>query len=57
VSDTVLGIGGTSQWKLCALSPATTPAIFFEIVQQHDTPIPPVIHFYRHSYSLFFNLK
>jgi len=34
VSETELGIGGTSQWKFCALGTNTTPAIFFEVVNQ-----------------------
>jgi protein transport protein SEC23 len=34
VSETELGIGGTSQWKFCALGTNTTPAVFFEVVNQ-----------------------
>ncbi|KAI9564043.1 hypothetical protein GHT06_007781 [Daphnia sinensis] len=40
VSETELGIGGTSQWKFCALGTNTTPAVFFEVVNQHGAPIP-----------------
>jgi len=29
-----LGIGGTSQWKICSLDPSTTLAIYFEVVNQ-----------------------
>lgn len=29
-----LGIGGTSQWKICGLDPCTTLAIYFEVVNQ-----------------------
>eukprot|EP00897_Mesotaenium_endlicherianum_P006752 jgi/Mesen1/6104/ME000310S05206 len=39
VSDTVVGQGGTSAWKLCGLDKSTTLAIFFEIVpSQQSTP-------------------
>lgn len=34
VSDTEVGIGGTSQWKFCGISPGNTVGIFFEIVNQ-----------------------
>nr|XP_039259214.1 protein transport protein Sec23A-like [Styela clava] len=40
VSENEIGIGGTSQWKLCGLDSSTTLAIYFEIVNQHNTPIP-----------------
>lgn len=40
VSDNEMGIGGTCQWKICSLSPSTTLAMYFEIVNQHNAPIP-----------------
>ncbi|OCT79801.1 hypothetical protein XELAEV_18026612mg [Xenopus laevis] len=40
VSENELGVGGTSQWKICALDPTTTLAIYFEVVNQHNAPIP-----------------
>jgi len=40
VSETELGAGGTSQWKICGLYPNTTYALFFEVVNQHNAPIP-----------------
>uniref|UniRef100_H2ZP45 Protein transport protein SEC23 n=1 Tax=Ciona savignyi TaxID=51511 RepID=H2ZP45_CIOSA len=40
VSETEIGIGGTSQWKASGIDPATTLSIFFEVVNQHNTPIP-----------------
>jgi len=40
VADTDVGMGGTCQWKFCSLTPSTTTAIFFEIVNQHGAPIP-----------------
>ena len=35
VSDQVVGVGGTTAWKLCTLSPGTTLAVVFDIVAQH----------------------
>lgn len=40
VSDIETGMGNTVQWKLCTLTPSTTMALFFEIVNQHAAPIP-----------------
>uniref|UniRef100_H2Y1H9 Protein transport protein SEC23 n=1 Tax=Ciona intestinalis TaxID=7719 RepID=H2Y1H9_CIOIN len=40
VSETEIGIGGTSQWKASGIDPATTLSVFFEVVNQHNTPIP-----------------
>lgn len=40
VSDTEIGIGGTCQWKFCGINPSNTVSIFFEIVNQHNAPIP-----------------
>eukprot|EP00069_Balaena_mysticetus_P005655 bmy_18132T0 len=35
-----IGTGGTCQWKICGLSPTTTLAVYFEVVNQHNAPIP-----------------
>ncbi|XP_051940324.1 protein transport protein Sec23B isoform X1 [Hippocampus zosterae] len=40
VSENEMGVGGTSQWKVCSLSPSTTLGIYFEVVNQHNAPIP-----------------
>jgi hypothetical protein len=32
VADTEVGLGGTSQWKLCGLDHDTTLAVMFEVV-------------------------
>lgn len=40
VSDTEIGMGSTVQWKLCTLTPSSTIALFFEVVNQHSAPIP-----------------
>lgn len=29
-----MGIGGTSQWKICSLNPSTTLGLYFEVVNQ-----------------------
>ncbi|EGV65809.1 hypothetical protein CANTEDRAFT_96903 [Yamadazyma tenuis ATCC 10573] len=38
VSETEVGIGGTSQYRLCALSPQHTYAVFFDIANTHSLP-------------------
>lgn len=38
-----LGIGGTSQWKVCSLSPSTTLGLYFEVVNQVKRE--PVLYF------------
>lgn len=40
VSETEIGLGGTSAWKVCGFDSATTIAVFFEIVNQHTAPVP-----------------
>ncbi|KAG5265579.1 hypothetical protein AALO_G00244050 [Alosa alosa] len=40
VSENEIGTGGTCQWKICGLDPTTTLAIYFEVVNQHNAPIP-----------------
>lgn len=40
VGEQEVGLGGTCQWKFCSLTPSTTTAIFFEVVNQHTAPIP-----------------
>ena len=34
VADSELGMGGTSQWRMCSMYPNTTYAFFFEVVSQ-----------------------
>ncbi len=34
VSDTELGAGGTTQWKMCGLYPNSTYAFYFEVASQ-----------------------
>ncbi|XP_026480575.1 protein transport protein Sec23A isoform X1 [Ctenocephalides felis] len=40
VSDSEIGMGGTVQWKMCALGPNSTMGLFFEVVNQHAAPMP-----------------
>jgi len=40
VSENTVGIGGTSAWRLCALDPSSTLALYFEVANQSATPIP-----------------
>uniref|UniRef100_A0A8D0CJR9 Protein transport protein SEC23 n=1 Tax=Scleropages formosus TaxID=113540 RepID=A0A8D0CJR9_SCLFO len=40
VSENEMGVGGTSQWKVCSLNPSTTLAMYFEVVNQHNAPVP-----------------
>eukprot|EP00294_Goniomonas_avonlea_P013357 CAMPEP_0114556282 /NCGR_PEP_ID=MMETSP0114-20121206/9212_1 /TAXON_ID=31324 /ORGANISM="Goniomonas sp, Strain m" /LENGTH=677 /DNA_ID=CAMNT_0001741489 /DNA_START=307 /DNA_END=2340 /DNA_ORIENTATION=+ len=40
VAETEIGAGGTCAWKLCGLEPTTSVAIFFEVTNQHNQPIP-----------------
>ena len=37
VADTEMGMGGTSQWKMCGLYPNGTYAFYFEVVNQVRT--------------------
>lgn len=34
VSDTEIGLGGTSSWKFASLTPRSTAAVFFEVANQ-----------------------
>ncbi|GCB62554.1 protein transport protein Sec23A [Scyliorhinus torazame] len=40
VSENEIGTGGTCQWKICGLDHNTTLGIYFEVVNQHNAPIP-----------------
>uniref|UniRef100_A0A8C7C964 Protein transport protein SEC23 n=1 Tax=Oncorhynchus kisutch TaxID=8019 RepID=A0A8C7C964_ONCKI len=40
ISENEVGVGGTTQWKICSLSPSTTLVLYFEVVNQHNAPIP-----------------
>ncbi|ORY92768.1 hypothetical protein BCR35DRAFT_286137 [Leucosporidium creatinivorum] len=60
VGETEIGIGQTSAWKLCSLSPKTSNAVYFEVVTPAGTPLAPgargMIQFvthYQHSSGQF----
>ncbi len=36
-----VGVSGTSSWRQCVASPSSSIAIIFEIISQHNQPIPP----------------
>lgn len=40
MSETELGIGGTSAWKLCTVDTKASIAFYFEVVNAHSNPIP-----------------
>ncbi|KAI8088779.1 protein transporter SEC23 [Halteromyces radiatus] len=41
VGETEIGIGNTSSWKMCSITPNTTNAIYFEVVNQPTAPLQP----------------
>ncbi|CAK8692475.1 protein transport protein Sec23A-like [Clavelina lepadiformis] len=40
VSENEIGIGGTTQWKASGVDPSTAFAVYLEVVNQHNAPIP-----------------
>ncbi|CAO3641500.1 unnamed protein product [Cunninghamella blakesleeana] len=60
VGETEIGIGNTSQWKVCSMTPKTTNGVYFEVVNQPTAPLQPgsrgLIQFvthYQHSSGQF----
>ncbi|CAO3663010.1 unnamed protein product [Umbelopsis ramanniana] len=41
VGETEIGIGNTSAWKMCSITPKTTVGIYFEVVNQPTAPLAP----------------
>lgn len=41
VGETEIGIGQTSAWKICSLTPRTSNAIYFEVVTPAGQPLAP----------------
>ena len=41
VSDQEVGLGGTSQWRMCGLYPNTTYAFYLEVVNQVSSLVLP----------------
>ncbi|BBN68938.1 Sec23/Sec24 protein transport family protein, partial [Prunus dulcis] len=50
-SDTVVGQGSTSAWKMCGLDKATSLCLIFEIVKKEipDATVQPTSNHYQHS--------
>lgn len=42
----------TSSWKMCTLSSASTYALYFDIVNAHNNPIPDSMIFTLHEITL-----
>ncbi|ORX90111.1 hypothetical protein K493DRAFT_231517 [Basidiobolus meristosporus CBS 931.73] len=40
VGETEIGIGGTSAWKFCGISPRTSAAVYFEVSNQSNSLAP-----------------
>ncbi|CAD5119700.1 DgyrCDS8291 [Dimorphilus gyrociliatus] len=40
VSENEIGLGGTTQWRMGSIYPNFTYAFYFDVVTQHNTPIP-----------------
>ena len=40
VAESEIGMGGTTSWRMCTLTPATALAVYFEVVNQHSNPLP-----------------
>lgn len=41
VGETEIGIGQTSAWKICSLTPQTSAAVYFEVVTPPGQPLQP----------------
>ncbi|OMJ09422.1 Protein transport protein SEC23 [Smittium culicis] len=41
VSDTEIGVGNTTSWRMCLLTPRTTAAVYFEVVNQQSQALQP----------------
>ncbi|KAJ1647773.1 GTPase-activating protein S23 [Coemansia erecta] len=44
VSDTEIGVGGTSAWRLAAINPRTTVGMYFEVANQQSQALQPGSH-------------
>ncbi|KAI9015300.1 protein transporter SEC23 [Phycomyces nitens] len=60
VGETEIGIGNTSSWKICSITPNSTHGIYFEVANQPTAPFQPgsrgLIQFlthYQHSSGQF----
>ena len=53
VAEVELGMGGTTSWRLCSLSPTTSIAVFFDVVNTHANPLPEGSPFYLQFCTTF----
>ncbi|KAJ1560420.1 GTPase-activating protein S23, partial [Cladochytrium tenue] len=60
VGETEIGIGGTSAWKICGITPKTTVGLFFEVASQQQQVVQPnnrglvqFVTLYQHSSGQF----
>ncbi|KAJ3340011.1 GTPase-activating protein S23 [Gonapodya sp. JEL0774] len=58
IGETEIGIGGTSAWRLCALTPKTTVGVYFEVapnvtVQPGTRGLVQFVTHYQHSGGTF----
>lgn len=60
VGETEIGIGQTSAWKICGITPKTTVGVYFEVAAQPQQQVQPgtrgLIQFvthYQHSSGVF----
>lgn len=57
VSETEIGVGGTSSWRLCSISPRTTVGMYFEVANQAFVPgsrgLLQFVTKYQHSSGQF----
>ncbi|KAJ1954019.1 GTPase-activating protein S23 [Dispira parvispora] len=52
ISDTEIGIGNTSAWRMCSVTPKSTYAVYFDVANQQSQALPPgsraVVQFITH---------
>ena len=46
ISENEVGLGQTTSWRMCAFTPSTSIAVYYEIVNQHSNPLPHGQPFY-----------
>ncbi|KAI9357972.1 hypothetical protein DFJ73DRAFT_820073 [Zopfochytrium polystomum] len=60
VGEMEIGVGGTSAWKLCGITPKTTVSLYFEVASQQQQVVQPnnrglvqFVTLYQHSNGQF----
>ena len=46
ISENEVGLGQTTSWRMCAFTPSTSIAVYYEIINQHSNPLPHGQPFY-----------